>query len=163
MRRLALVALLVAIAAGCGDDDAAATDAGSDASRPRDGGLPPPESCVQPGDVGNERGIGAYCSPQGHECRAYPLATLCLADVTPENGQWFCTRLCSDDSACGEGARCYGNDLGAACVPLRCLDEEDAGAGDGGVDDGGMDDAAVEDASADDAGEMDASGGDGGG
>jgi hypothetical protein len=90
------------------------TDASSEAS--------PTQGCVQPGDHGNELGIGEYCTPGGHECDAFSgSAPLCLAEAAPTDDQWFCTRIfCNDDSVCGTNAFCLMTDRGSACVPTRC-------------------------------------------
>lgn len=116
--------------AACGSSGAA-PDAGRDASVEA-----PAESCVQRGDVGNDRGIGTFCTPRGSECAEFPQAGLCLAQVAPAEGQWFCTRTCTSDAQCGEGALCDGDARGRACIPARCLaDRPDAGAGtDAGAD-----------------------------
>ena len=81
------------------------------------------QGCVQPGDHGNEFGIGEYCTPNGQECAQFPQAPLCLADAAPSDDQWFCTRImCSDDTVCGTDAHCLITDRGSACVPNRCVD-----------------------------------------
>lgn len=140
--------LVVAVCLSCAPATTA-PDAGRDAPL-----VIPPESCAQPGDIGNENGVGTFCTPTGGECRAFPLAPLCLASAAPDDGQWFCTRLCRDDSQCGTDAVCVMETRGAGCVPLRCDPElpdagvlpdapvEDAGSGvDAGPDgsDGGAD------------------------
>jgi hypothetical protein len=112
-RVLAWGVLLVALVA-CGSDDNGAP-------------APPVEetsSCVQPGDHGNELGIGEYCTPGGGECRAFAQAPLCLADAAPDDDQWFCTRIfCTTDDQCGSETFCLSTDRGSACVPLRCVDD----------------------------------------
>ncbi len=82
----------------------------------------PAESCVQPGDLGNEKGVGLHCTPTGTECRETSNASLCLAAIAPDNNQWFCTRLCREDADCGQDAVCDGDERGKACIPARCLD-----------------------------------------
>ena len=139
--RIRFVTFLLALSAlaACGDDDdVPATDLGVDAPL-----AVPPESCSQPGDVGNANGVGTFCTPGGRECRAFPLAGLCLASAAPAENQWWCTRLCERDDQCGSDARCFGDARGKSCVPTRCLDPEpDAGASD---DAGLIDDASVSD------------------
>jgi hypothetical protein len=141
-RKAAPLALAVAALACDGGGRGDGIDAGLD------GGLAvPPGSCAQPGDVGNEIGVGAFCTPRGRECAAFSMAPLCLAQAAPDEGQWFCTRLCSTDDQCGSDARCLGDARGRACVPVRCVDPEiDAGtfggdAGSFGGDAGGDGDA----------------------
>lgn len=125
-------------------------------SGPADTGpMVPPDSCGQPGDLGNEMGVGAFCTPGGSECTAHPTAGLCLATLSPSDGQWFCTRLCTDDSMCGTNAVCTGDPRGRACVPARCASSDDAGTpmGDGGPRDAGaVDGGAVDAGSASDVG-----------
>ena len=140
-----LLTSLLSLAA-CGDDDdvAPARDLGVDAFV-----MAPAESCAQPGDVGNDIGIGTFCTPRGNECRAFPLAGLCLAAAAPSERQWFCTRLCERDDQCGADARCFGDARGMSCVPSRCLDpvEDGSAAIDGGdVDAGALDGGANADA-----------------
>lgn len=149
-----LLLLALSCASACGDDDAPAPamDLGFDANL-----MVPPGSCSQIGQVGNENGVGTFCTPTGRECSPFPLAGICLARVAPAEEQWFCTRLCERDDQCGADARCFGDTRGMSCVPSRCLDPEvDAGADDAGTDDAGADDAGADDAGADDAGADDA-------
>lgn len=121
MRRTMRLALLGALALGCDDDVAGTPDAGL---------MVPPGSCAQPGDVGNDIGVGTFCTPRGGECAAFPQAGLCVVMIAPDEGQWFCTRLCDTDADCGADAVCTGDGRGAACVPARCAPEpEDAGTG----------------------------------
>jgi hypothetical protein len=103
--------VLCAMGVGCSDS--------SDASQT---GVPA-SSCAQPGDTGNENGVGRFCSPDGGECSG--LAPMCLADVAPAEGQWFCTRLCTEDDQCGSDARCIGDERGSACVPEHCLGDSE--------------------------------------
>lgn len=80
----------------------------------------PPDSCIQPGDTGNELGIGTYCSPDGQECLAFNPPLTCLADLGQD--EWFCTRIfCKTTDECGSEVTCLMQDLGSACVPDRCL------------------------------------------
>lgn len=132
IRSMLLCAALAAI--GCSSSDAASTPAADSGSTAETSGGPkvPDSSCVRPGDKGNDKGIGAPCTPLGKECDAYPGAPVCLADVGQD--QWMCTRIgCTSDEQCGSGATCYKDPGGSACVPNRCL----AGGGDAGSDAGG--------------------------
>lgn len=127
--RLAVVLACVA-AFGCGDSDAdgsggsgggttTQTGSGTTKSSSSTGG-PPAESCIMPGDMGNELGVGEYCSPLGGQCADNAAAQLCLADVMQD--QWMCTRIgCDEMTDCGAGAGCLivpGE--GSACVPCKC-------------------------------------------
>jgi hypothetical protein len=90
--------------------------------------MPPKGSCGQPGDKGNNHGVGAYCTPGGKQCENYPLAALCLADVGQD--QWFCSRIgCQKDSDCGNDATCVMQQGSSGCVPNRCLDGTTTGSG----------------------------------
>ncbi|NUO50403.1 MAG: hypothetical protein HOV80_16230, partial [Polyangiaceae bacterium] len=84
------------------------------------GSGPPAESCIPPGDPGNELGVGEYCSPLGKQCEGNAAAQLCLADVGQD--QWMCTRIgCDEMTDCGEGAGCLiVQGEGSACVPCKC-------------------------------------------
>ncbi|GAC1351392.1 MAG: hypothetical protein NVS3B20_17050 [Polyangiales bacterium] len=89
----------------------------------------PDESCVRPGDKGNDKGIGTYCTPLGKECNAFDGAPVCLADVGQK--QWMCTRIgCTGDQDCGKDTKCYFDPKGSACVPNRCSTKS----GDAGTD-----------------------------
>jgi hypothetical protein len=115
MRALLSSAVVIAVlGAACGGDDGApAIDAGIDADPT------PAESCVRPGDHGNDVGTGEYCTPGGGQCGDFDLAPLCLADVGQD--QWFCTRIgCDAQTNCGTGAGCLIETGGSACVPCRC-------------------------------------------
>ena len=121
----------IALAASCGsDDEESPSGTGGSAGDPT-----PPGSCVRPGDKGNDKGVGEYCTPTGKECSGFPEAPLCLASVGQE--QWMCTRIgCDATTDCGEGAGCLLTSQGSACVPCRCDDQgigcADAGSGDAG-------------------------------
>lgn len=124
MRSSGWLALSMALGfvSACGEDEPTEVDAGPQA---------PESSCVQAGDIGNSQGVGTFCWPGGRVCNGFDLAPLCLAEAAPEDGQWFCTRLCDEDADCGENAVCDGDGRGSACIPARCDpgddEEEDAG------------------------------------
>lgn len=155
MTRTAITALLAATVLSACDSAAtgdAAVDSGVDAGHlGRDAGPVPVHSCGQPGVPGNANGVGAFCTPMGHECSAFPLAPICVVDLDPVDGQWYCTRLCSTSSECGPEADCVGDSRGMGCFPQRCYRDagvdagDDAAAVDAGTDDAGTDDAGVMD------------------
>jgi hypothetical protein len=126
--------LAVALAASCSDDTSpsgtatgSGTGTGTGQGNGGEGGDPTPEdSCIRPGDMGNDVGVGEYCTPGGGECDDFAEAPFCLADVGQD--QWFCTRIgCDEETNCGEGAGCLMVEgSGSACVPCRC---EDGGIG----------------------------------
>lgn len=72
--------------------------------------------CVFAGDKGNALGVGAYCQ-SASECSS---GTFCTAGLAPKGAE-FCTLLCTTDADCGEGATCYSDPRGKACLPLACI------------------------------------------
>lgn len=87
------------------------------------------DACVQPGELGNDVGVGRFCTDLGGECDGTE-ADFCLASAVEDMP--FCTKIfCSDDEECGEGATCEGGPGGSACIPLTCQGEggDDAGCG----------------------------------
>jgi hypothetical protein len=109
-KRFLFIALFVI---GCGGEDAAKTpDAAVDAFQ---------STCGQPGDMGNELGIGKYCGSLS-DCSSTPQARLCssLGDPTTH----FCTKTCPMGSTdqCGTGAQCTCNSSNqCGCTPTACL------------------------------------------
>ena len=77
--------------------------------------------CLSPGALGNEKGVGKYCEKGGTECDDTPEPTLCLAEFD-DTANYCSVILCSEDSECGEGAKCVFADAGSACVPDQCTD-----------------------------------------
>jgi hypothetical protein len=124
VKRAALLFVSVAVAACSSSSETPSnttTDTGVDP-----GPKTPDESCVRPGDKGNDKGVGTYCTPLGKECDAFPGAPLCLADVGQK--QWMCSRIgCTTNDQCGKDATCYKDPDGSGCVPNRCLDDKDGG------------------------------------
>ena len=140
-----VLAAIACVAGGCSSDDegdgtdggGASSSSGAGASTSTgagsggDGEATPEESCVQPGDHGNNLGVGEYCTPTGGECEGFDEAGLCLASVGQD--QWFCTQIgCDETTDCGEDAGCLITGDGSACVPCRCSDHC-SGTGGGGV------------------------------
>jgi hypothetical protein len=117
-------------AAGTGG---AATTSSATGSAGGGGDPTPAASCKRPGDEGNDKGVGEYCTPGGGECSGFAEAGLCLADVGQD--QWFCTRIgCDETTDCGEGAGCHVEEgAGSACVPCACDDTPVACGGGGGA------------------------------
>lgn len=78
-------------------------------------------SCGQPGDVGNELGIGRFCTSLG-DCPD-PSAPLC--SILGDRNTHFCTKVCQASGPadqCGTGARCACNPGGqCGCTPSVCL------------------------------------------
>ncbi len=137
MRTSILLAAGVALGLGCGDSGGSGGGGGGTVSSASGkttaatgsvttstgaaGGGPPAGACVQPGEPGNENGVGEYCTPGGGQCSDNPLAPLCLADVGED--QWFCTRIgCNAMTNCGADAGCLVTPDGSACLPCKCED-----------------------------------------
>jgi hypothetical protein len=74
--------------------------------------------CGDPGDPGNEDGVGKYCTQGGGQCTGTG-APICSADI--EAGQpGLCSKPCSTDADCGTGAVCMASTLGSGCEPVVC-------------------------------------------
>jgi hypothetical protein len=129
----AAIALAVAVPVSCGSSNGGSGGGGQGgAGGSGIGGFggqkTPKQSCAQPGDKGNDIGVGTYCTPAGKQCEDFPLAGLCLADVGQK--QWFCSKIgCTKSSECGSDATCVIHDDGSACVPNHCLDSSSTGGG----------------------------------
>lgn len=78
--------------------------------------------CGQPGDVGNDKGVGKFCQVLS-DCQNNMSATLCsiLGDTTTH----FCTTTCSSTGSadqCGTNATCTCNASNqCGCTPNTCL------------------------------------------
>jgi hypothetical protein len=77
--------------------------------------------CGQPGDVGNNLGVGKYCADFGG-CANNGSASLCASLGDPN--LHFCTFLCTKGTTnCGTGASCQCNPQNpaqCACFPDSC-------------------------------------------
>jgi hypothetical protein len=97
-----------------------ATPSGGTATSEQNDTSPGPDSgavdCVPEGTKGNTIGVGAYCQASA-ECKS---GTFCTAGAAPKGAE-FCTAFCSSDADCGEGASCYSDPRGKACVPAACI------------------------------------------
>ena len=113
------VASLAAVVAGaCGSNKTsqmpdATIDASHDASQSK---------CGNPGDVGNELGIGKFCATLT-DCDSTPMAPLCSSLGDPKTH--FCTKTCQATGSadqCGTGAMCTcGSSNECGCTPTACL------------------------------------------
>lgn len=115
---LAALALFLSCSGGSSTEDMAS--AGDMAQR---------SCCGQPGDTGNSKGVGRYCSANTDPaCRTSGLpANICsTAENNPNRPTFFCTMACTgatDTTTCGENATCTKNSTGLfGCVPKTCLD-----------------------------------------
>jgi hypothetical protein len=125
----------VLVLAGCGGADPtptgsneskstgtkSGTETGSDPTTPAPSASTtgtPPTACAPVGSKGNAKGVGQYCDGKTAKCSG---DTFCTADVGAPEGAWFCSQFCAKDAECGEGASCYHEARGSACVPNACL------------------------------------------
>ena len=72
--------------------------------------------CGQPGDAGNELGVGKYCSGFG-DCTG--MANLCASLGDPQ--LHFCTMVCQMGGNCGTGATCQCQGGQCGCFPDSCM------------------------------------------
>lgn len=71
--------------------------------------------CGQPGDKGNELGVGEYCT--GFTCTG--MANLCATLGDPK--LHFCTMTCTAGGNCGTGATCQCQGGQCGCFPDSCM------------------------------------------
>lgn len=78
--------------------------------------IPPPTSCCgQPGNPGNELGVGKYCQ-QHSDCAGQ--GDYCTFGAMAQ----FCSRACKpDQNDCGSGATCLCSFEGCGCIPDECI------------------------------------------
>ena len=112
--RAAVLVLLAGLAISCGGDDSSSKqmDAAVDAYY---------SLCGQPGDMGNELGIGKFCASLS-DCNGTTAAPLCSSIGDPDTH--FCTKTCQMGSttSCGTGAECTcNNNNQCGCTPSVCL------------------------------------------
>lgn len=104
---------------GGGGDNGGGGSGGVDAG----GGMNTPDggsdqaACAAPGAVGNEQGVGEYCTPGGGECDDNDGAGICTVDFQSDAPP-FCTEICFSDDDCGSDSVCTDNGGGPkGCVP----------------------------------------------
>ena len=92
--------------------------------------------CGKPGDAGNSKGVGKYCTdPNGGECRSSTpgvIATICsVIGDTVQRKTTFCTVTCKPEDVgyCGEGASCTMDSATKVygCTPNLCTTNPPAG------------------------------------
>jgi hypothetical protein len=129
---LPIVVVVVALFSACNGDGNHASTSTSSSSSGDPVLKPPPGACVQPGDMGNEIGVGTPCTPNGKECiylKPKPLS--CTADFGQD--EWFCTvAFCKSDDQCGTDAFCHMTGIGSGCVLKRCFSDGAGGMGGSG-------------------------------
>lgn len=106
---------------GGGGDNGGGGSGGVDAGG--GGGMNTPDggsdqaACAAPGAVGNEQGVGEYCTPGGGECDDNDGAGICTVDFQSDAPP-FCTEICFSDDDCGSDSVCTDNGGGPkGCVP----------------------------------------------
>jgi hypothetical protein len=108
-----MLALALIAWTGCGDDGGSAIDASPDAFE---------TICGNPGDTGNELGIGRFCDRLA-DCTD---ATAPLCSKIGDPLAHFCTATCTpatEAEKCGTNATCTCNSGGqCGCTPNACLD-----------------------------------------
>ena len=135
MRPLVVLLLTLAVA-GCGSSDnnsdgSAAADMAASAG-------PDMEllsRCGHPGDVGNNLGVGKFCTNIGPDCTGNGMSTTCSAlfnGQTPSSSDtYFCSFQCTaadPPGTCGDNATCLCNAQNlCACIPLSCVPPPDGG------------------------------------
>src|SRR5258708_4298314 len=72
--------------------------------------------CGQPGDVGNNLGVGKYCPTLG-DCTG--MANICAS--LGDSELHFCTMICQLGGHCGAGAPCQCQGGQCGCFPDSCL------------------------------------------
>lgn len=79
-------------------------------------------TCGNPGDVGNEMGVGKYCETLA-DCSGNGPSTLCSSFGDPTTH--FCTHTCSSTGSagqCGSATTCECNASNqCGCTPNSCL------------------------------------------
>ena len=90
-------------------------------------------ACSDPCNVGNELGVGRYCTPGHGECNQNGQVggfIFCTKDYEPAETVQYCTGPCSKDSDCGTNAFCSGSGQGGrGCIPATCGGTPSADAG----------------------------------
>lgn len=88
--------------------------------------------CGQPGDVGNELGVGKFCFTD-KACKKNKAAIHCSSaeNAEADHKSYFCTIPCDPANPvniCGTGAACTCEESGACgCAPTACIDNPPEG------------------------------------
>lgn len=78
-----------------------------------------PGSCGNPGDAGNELGVGRYCDTTA-DCAGLP-ASVCAFAYDGSLPHVCIVAPCDGATNCGASATCTCNALGCGCLPDACL------------------------------------------
>jgi hypothetical protein len=90
---------------------------GSSTSTDMAGGGSTTLCCGQPGDTGNELGVGQYCTGFNTGCTG--MASLC-SNIS-DSQLHFCTMVCQAGGNCGTGATCQCQNNQCGCFPDSCM------------------------------------------
>jgi len=112
--RALVIAVALAAAWACGGNSSTPkkADAAVDAFESK---------CGQPGDQGNEQGVGKFCTSLS-DCASTGSARLC--SIIGDSTTHFCTHTCtgSGDTSCGTATTCTCNSSNqCGCTPTSCL------------------------------------------
>ncbi|MGE5180738.1 MAG: hypothetical protein ACM31C_01685 [Acidobacteriota bacterium] len=79
-------------------------------------------ACGQPCYVGNNLGVGKYCTKAGGECSSNPSPFLFCTIDYDSTATPFCTGSCGSDADCGSDAYCDSNGGSGpkGCVTAAC-------------------------------------------
>lgn len=85
--------------------------------------------CGHPGDLGNSKGVGQYCTTNA-QCTG--SAKICSYAYAPDKKSYICTTVCfsaTDTTSCGEGAICAKDSSSGlfGCVPMTCVNNPPPG------------------------------------
>ena len=87
---------------------------------------PSPGNCYPtPGQTGNDKNVGAYCSKAGGQCGSYGnLSLQCSSDLSAQGGNFCLIVGCAKDGDCGQDGCCSGpaGSIVRACIPIGCFD-----------------------------------------
>lgn len=120
-----LLAFAFALAlCGCGSSTSSSQDMAMSTARDMTPGADMFSACGHPGDKGNSKGVGKYCTDTT-QCTGQP-ASLCSTIMQTSLGTtYFCTLPCqgaSDTTTCAEDATCVClTPQACGCVPNSCL------------------------------------------
>jgi hypothetical protein len=130
---LGIVSLVFSVACS-GSSGTSGTDGGTEAATKKDSGgktdagtdsAGPFSVCGHPGDKGNSKGVGQYCTTST-ECPATaPICSNLENSMMPKDKQtFFCVlpgcNACSPPGFCGDNATCACEALGCGCTPNTC-------------------------------------------
>ncbi len=119
-----LASLPSTVIAACSSSSSSPATGGDSGGGGQDAGFD--SKCGNPGDQGNELGIGKFCKNQ-QDCVNNQSATLC--SILGDDTTHFCTKTCKNPDGgeagadeCGTATACTCNEQGqCGCTPTKCL------------------------------------------